>query len=50
MGCHLRTRVEWEKDEWNNPGEFPNDKSPGSGARHLALKLAMQWLDQNAKP
>jgi hypothetical protein len=49
MGCHLRTRADWERDEWNNPHEFPNDGSPTSRARHFALQMAYQWLDFNAK-
>jgi hypothetical protein len=46
MGCHLRTRAEWEADEWNNPEEFPNDGSAESTRRHNALVFAFQWLDQ----
>ena len=48
MGCHLRTRADWETNPWNNPSEFPNDGSAPSEARQLTLKLAMQWLDANA--
>jgi hypothetical protein len=49
MGCHLRTRAEWERDEWNNPEEFPNDGSAKSVARHNALLTAFRWLDEQAK-
>lgn len=45
MGCHLRTRENWEKDFWNNPKEFPNDNSEKSNNRMLAFKMACIWLD-----
>jgi len=45
MGCHLRTREDWEKDFWNNPQEFPNNGDKASAKRLLAFKLAIQWLD-----
>ena len=48
MGCHLRTRAEWEETPWNNLSEFPNDGSKESNDRQFALKLAMLWLDNNA--
>jgi hypothetical protein len=47
MGCHLRTREEWEKGEWNNQDEFPDDGSKESMRRHNALMKAFEWLDQN---
>lgn len=46
MGCHLRTRKDWEAVEWNNPLEFPNDQSFESTRRHFALQIAYQWLDR----
>ena len=45
MGCHLRTREEWEGDFWNNDNEFPNDGSEESNNRLIAFKLACAWLD-----
>src|SRR3990167_9230117 len=27
LGCYVRPLQEWDEDFWNNPSEFPNDKS-----------------------
>ena len=49
LGCHLRTRAEWDANFWNNPLEFPDDGSLKSEARKLAYETACKWLDLNAK-
>lgn len=49
MGCYTRTVKEWDKDFWNNKGEFPNDKSLKSKHRVLAYKTAKEWLKLNSK-
>ena len=49
MGCYLRSRADWDKDFWNNPGEFPNDGSVKSQARLTAYRMACLWLDANSK-
>lgn len=48
MGCHLRTRKDWESDFWNNEIEFPNDGNIKSKRREFAFKIACQWLDFTA--
>jgi UDP-3-O-[3-hydroxymyristoyl] glucosamine N-acyltransferase len=45
MGCYLRTRTDWDKDFWNNHGDFPNNGSAKSKARMTAYKMACLWLD-----
>ena len=47
MGCHLRTRAEWESDPHNNPNEFP-EGSPQLAERDYALSVAIGWLDRHA--
>ena len=49
LGCHLRTRAEWDANFWNNLLEFPDDGSLKSEARKLAYETACKWLDLNAK-
>ena len=44
MGCYIRTVKEWDKDFWNNPGEFKNDKSFDSELRLAAYKTAKKWI------
>ncbi len=44
MGCYTRTVKEWDKDFWNNQGEFKNDKSINSELRLLAYKTAKKWI------
>ena len=47
MGCYLRTVTEWNKDFWNNKGEFPDNKNVESQLRVLAYKTAKAWLKLN---
>jgi len=49
MGCHLRTREDWERNPWNNPSEFPDNGSRKSQRRQFALKMAFLWLDENSE-
>ena len=49
LGCHLRTRKDWDNDFWNNPSEFPNDDSENSQARLRAYKTACFFLDNLPK-
>jgi pentapeptide repeat protein len=47
MGCYFRSLEDWEKDFWNNPGEFPNNNSLKSNLRLLAYETAKKWLELN---
>jgi hypothetical protein len=49
MGCFTRTLEEWEKDFWNNNGEFPNDGSVKSELRKSAFECAKRWIEINSK-
>ena len=49
MGCHFRTRKEWEEDFWNNKPEFSDDGSLKTAKRKFALATACAWLDMMQK-
>jgi hypothetical protein len=49
MGCHFRTRKDWDADFWNNNSEFPNDGRESSELRKLAYETACKWLDLVSK-
>jgi hypothetical protein len=45
LGCYTRTVAEWAADFWNNPKEFPNDKSVNSHDRWNAYQTCLRWLE-----
>ncbi len=49
MGCFDRSLKEWEKDFWNNPNEFPKDKSEKSLSRLFAYETAKKWFEMIKK-
>jgi hypothetical protein len=45
MGCYFRSLSEWENDFWNNPNEFPNNRSEQSELRLMAFETSKKWFD-----
>ena len=45
MGCYTRAVDEWDADFWNNPNEFPNDRSEKSKLRLFAYETAKRWFE-----
>ena len=48
MGCYTRKVEDWDKDFWNNPGEFPNNGNVKSELRLFAYETAKRWFDLNS--
>jgi hypothetical protein len=44
LGCYFRPVSEWEADFWNNPSEFPEDRSTVSLQRLMAYRACLEWL------
>ena len=44
LGCYVRPLQEWDEDFWNNPSEFPNDKSEKSEKRLATFNKIKSYL------